>query len=67
MPADSAASARALAHTRALAHEHDGPQGLPDMVPLKLVGKGRLVIKLIIDTHDSSGWRLDKRDKTLVG
>jgi len=35
MPADSAARARALVHTRALAHahEHDGPQDLPDMLP----------------------------------
>jgi len=35
MPADSAACARALVHTRTLAHahEHDGLQGLSDMVP----------------------------------
>jgi len=37
MPADSAACACALVHTRTLAHahEHDGTHGLSDMVPLR--------------------------------
>jgi len=38
MPADSAACARALVHTRTLAHahEHDGLQGLSDIGPYKI-------------------------------
>ena len=35
MLADAAACARALVHTRTLAHAHVGTRGLPDMVPLR--------------------------------